>query len=214
MNRLFVHSLFACMLCLPAVAHARESWVIVKQNDFAGKDLYSVMTDKDFRTLDGELRKEGFMSTRARLMATRVWEKDDTREGRFPASMISARRAKKVGRSYRSQSDALDQLIKVNKQQRKKQIAEDRDARFRIKHRSDSRKSAARTRSGHSTNKRKHSTASHHAEKRLVEREKERDQAQILREEERGRGRELLQADVVAVYEQQIESIKSPPPKE
>ena len=201
MNRLLAHLLLACMLCLPATAQLKDTWVVVKQNDYSGNDLFSVMTEKEFRTLNADLRREGFMATRARLAAARVWDKDDAREGRFPASLISTRRAKKMGRSYRKEPDALDQLAKVERQQ--EQLLDEKEKNEKR------RKDLARQKPRQGGQ----STGNAQSDQRLEERRKDRDEKESRRAEDRDVARDQLQADAVALYEAQMELIKNPSSK-
>lgn len=213
MNRCLAHLLLLVSLVVPVSGQLKDTYVIVKQNDFEGIESYSVMTENELRLLDAELRKEGFMATRARIMATKAWEDDETKKDRFPAGMISPRRATKVGRTYRERDEAESSLsefeIRLVEKEREAAELEKR----REKNRDQIRQNAMRTAGGGNT-RNSSSGANAATRARQNERNKERDQENAMREAEREIERKALLSDAAALYAAQIEILKNPPAKE
>ena len=206
-KRLILPSLAAFLFSLSAPGQLKAVWVVVKQNDFAGHDAYSVMTESDFRALDGELSKESFLAARARIMATRAWEKDDTKEGRFPAGMISLRRASKVGRPYDDRTEAESKQAKIEKLIEDKKRDSKRTEKRREENRSRATESAIRSRSsGNSRN-----SSNREAERRALDNLKEHEQEKRMDKEEREMKRDAILTEAVTIYAAQIDLLKNPP---
>lgn len=198
------------MICAgSASAQLKDTYVVARESNFDGSEVIAVMTEKDFRERDKELRKEGFMATRARTMASKAWDADKDKDGRLPASLIKTRRITKAGRSYRERDDAEEYAAKLDMQADKKAEEVAKADKRRDARRINSQSQTTRTGGGN-----RQSASYQASQKRLKERRKERLETENFRAEERDAERDALQADAITVYEAQLEIIKNPPPKD
>jgi hypothetical protein len=204
--------LFAALLVIcagSANAQLKDKYVVARESNFDGTETTAVMTEKDFRERDKELRKEGFMATRARIMAGKAWDVDEDKDGRFPASLIKTRRITKAGRAYRERDEAEEYAAKLDMQAEKKAEEVAKADKRRDARRINSQSQTTRTGGGN-----RQSASYQASQKRLKERRKERLETENFRAEERAAERAALQADAITVYEAQLEIIKNPPPKD
>ncbi|MDE0839178.1 MAG: hypothetical protein OSB41_09005 [Kiritimatiellae bacterium] len=192
-----------------ASAQLKDKYVVARESNFDGSVTTAVMTEKDFRAREKELRKEGFMATRARMMAGKAWDRDADKEGRFPASLIKTRRVTKAGRTYRERDEAENYAEKLNIQADKREAE-----RKKAEERRDTRRLDSQNQTGKTSGRNVQSASYKASQKRLKERRKERLTTEKFRNDERDADRSTRQADAITIYEAQLEIIKNPPPKE
>ncbi len=197
------------LFILTVSASALEKYVIVRQSDFAGEETYSVMTDAEFKELDRELRKEGFMATKAKMMAARAWEEDESNEGvRYPSSAVKRRKAKVVGRTYRSEMEADDKLMEIEERLMEKEAEDEK----REEEREEDREEAYKER--FTSSKGRGSKAQSALDRQRMNRALTRREEEKLRLEAIAYEREELHDRAREVYEEQIELLKAPPKDE
>ena len=115
-----VMMLMACLLGLNVSAGETNQYFAVRVTGYNRVDAYQVMTPEQLATAQAEMKSEAAVFSKALMMASQEWRKDETLRMRmFPASYLSARKAAICGTAFADKAqaeEAVERLISAKKQ--------------------------------------------------------------------------------------------------
>ncbi len=107
--------------------HAAESFLVVKQNDFAGEDSYVVMPEKAYKEAERELRDESKYVRKALDLAKKAWRENPDHKNMFPTSSVKPRKMRYVAR-YKDEASANEKCATyIERTEKSKAEKEKRD---------------------------------------------------------------------------------------